>query len=1063
MRNFLHKSYAWLIMLVAMFAISGSAWAETKTFNMMYTTPGTHTDSPITINFQGWNASNGYGAYGNGTGSTITVSCTDGYTVTNITLTNGGSQFSSFGSNNFTASSANSFTINSNQAVWTGETQSVVFTQNTNNNTIVGSVVVTYESVGGGSVDPNPGTGGGGEAGGDTPATLNSTLNFTSTAWNLSINGENAVPASGCHFDTRDVFSNADGVTMTLTNVAARGEGGLDSERKGTGYAQNWPNECFYSQYSTGYFAMYFCNGEGFTINAPSGYNLSNIIVNRANTSYSMTSLIIDGVQNTDGTKGTWTGEAESVAFSTISGDNTKRILVSDIQVTLKPIVEEGEITYTINLVNAPTDAYVTLDGKTFSNTTNSYPIEKTLGKNDLEAYEPEGYYAEVEYTRDNHTYTVTYKAYNYYDVTVTGTTDPAAGVVYNEQTYVNGSRIETKDVLTESSVEAAAVTGLEAEVNLVGQTFTVNYTKLAYIEFALPKEVNDTKDGVSISISASGMTTFKPGSGLDLYGTSWNFTVKSSTFYINKIELFEGEGTTMTYLTSDPTGCVINGAQATWTSSSNVQAVKFLGKAGWNDDYYINKVRVYLNYPDPIDYTIDLEGAPAGASVRVNDDQDFDADGTYTTTDELTTSNISVTCPDTHYYNVAYNEGSHTFTVTFTAYNVYAVTVNGPAEGGVVYGGNDCTTEVKSKDVLTVDDVQPIDVAGYEAEVTFDGTTFTVTYTALPTLAIGSSATDREGNYWTSFCFNKPVEFGAGVTPCIVIGANNGKLTVEEIVAEDNEYTVDIDFTTGAYSGSSLTAMGGKLDVQGVNWNFDKGHGYAETEGDFDTWTTITFTLADDFNGFIKNIRFLTPYADGAWFEYTGGSMGYWEVIPVNGKTMELGAWHEVDMNHFYLDIVEYGDAPVFPANTAVLLKSDAPGAVTYYTRPAGSVDVSANILRASGETGFSVSNDADHLYYKLTLNAAGEAGTAAFYWDKNSNEGHSITVPAHKAYLMLPASAGSNRAAYHFSGDETLTGIEALETEADNAPVYNLQGQRVNATKAGVYVKNGKKFIVK
>lgn len=724
------------------------------------------------------------------------------------------------------------------------------------------------------------------------------------------------------------------------------------------------------------------------------------------------------------------------------------------------PMVEEGEITYTIDLVNAPDGAYVTLDGQTFD-ADDTYTVEKSFGKNDLEAYEPEGYYAEVEYTRDSHIYTVTYYAYNYYDVTVIGTTDPAAGVVYNEQTYVNGSRIETKDVLTESSVEAAAVTGLEAEVNLVGQTFTVNYTKLAYIEFALPKEVNDTKDGVSISISASGMTTFRPDSGLDLYGTSWNFTVKSSTFYINKIELFEGEGTTMTYLTSDPTGCVINGAQATWTSSSNVQAVKFLGKAGWNDDYYINKVRVYLNYPDPIDYTIDLEGAPAGASVRVNDDQDFDADGIYTTTDELGESNISVTCPDTHYYNVAYNEGSHTFTITFTAYNVYAVTVNGSVEGGVVYGGNDCTAEVKSKDVLTVDDVQPIDVAGYEAEVTFDGTTFTVTYTALPALAIGSSATDREGNYWTSFCFNKPVEFGAGVTPCIVTGANNGKLTIEEIVAEDNEYTVDIDFTTGAYSGSSLTAMGGKLDVQGVNWNFDKGHGYAETEGNFDTWTTITFTLADDFNGFIKNIRFLTPYGDGAWFEYTGGSMGYWEVIPVNGKTMELGAWHEVDMNHFYLDIVEYGDAPVFPANTAVLLKSDAHGAVTYYTRPAGNVDVSANILRASGETGFNVSNDADHLYYKLTLNAESEAGSAGFYWGVEG--GHSITVPAHKAYLVLDAAAGSNRAAFLFGGDDTLTAIEGINTEADNAPVYNLQGQRVNVAKAGVYVKNGRKVIVK
>lgn len=879
----------------------------------------------------------------------------------------------------------------------------------------------------------NGGSTGGGE-GGDTPATVESTLSFAGTLNNYyNASGVKTPLGGGDNFYGGGYFLFDNGAKMTFNTSGSNG----------------WSNSAQRIRISSG------CS---FTVSAPENYEVTAIDFTTDGSNSLAGLYTASGLTKTSNQKASWAGKSQSVDFST-----TVITFITTMKVTLTPIAEEGEITYAINLVDAPAGAYVTLDGQTFDRD-NTYTVEKSLGKSDLEAYEPTGYYAEVEYTRDNHTYTVTYKAYNYYDVTVTGTTDPAAGVVYNEQTYVNGSRIETKDVLTESSVEAAAVTGLEAEVNLVGQTFTVNYTKLAYIEFALPKEVNDTKDGVSISISESGMATFRPGSGLDLYGTSWNFTVKSSTFYINKIELFEGEGTTMTYLTSDPTGCVINGAQATWTSSSNVQAVKFLGKAGWNDDYYINKVRVYLNYPDPIDYTIDLEGAPAGASVRVNDNQDFDADGIYTTTYELTTSNISVTCPDTHYYNVAYNEGSHTFTVTFTAYNVYAVTVNGPAEGGVVYGGNDCTTEVKSKDVLTVDDVQPIDVAGYEAEVSFDGTTFTVTYTALPALAIGSSATDREGNYWTSFCFNKPVEFGAGVTPCIVTGANNGKLTVEEIVAEDNEYTVDIDFTTGAYSGSSLTAMGGKLDVQGVNWNFDKDHGYAETEGDFDTWTTITFTLADDFNGYIKNIRFLTPYGDGAWFEYTGGSMGYWEVIPVNGKTMELGAWHEVDMNHFYLDIVEYGDAPVFPANTAVLLKSDAPGAVTYYTRPAGSVDVSANILRASGETGFNVSNDASNLYYKLTLNADGEAGTAGFYWDKNSDEGHSINVPAHKAYLKFAASSGSNRSAYVIGDGDALTTIESINAEEDdNAPLYNLQGQRVTAKKAGVYVKNGKKFIVK
>lgn len=445
---------------MVMFVAGSSAWAE----------------SSVTYSFRG--GAKTYGPDENG----ITISCsllyeqganiyggsyitiTSENPITRVELTDcsasGYGVGSGFGALIVEGSGKGKMTNNGESATWTttGTETSVSFT--TGNDFCVGRVEVFYE--------------------GEDDGSVKSTLNFAKTAWNLSVNGETAVPTSGCHFDTRDVFTNADGVTMTLNNVASRGEGGLNSERKGSGYAQSWPNECYYSQYVDGYFAMYFCNGEGFTITAPSGYTLNKIVVNRPsnNSQYPMTSLIMDGVTNTGTASGTWEGEAESVEFSTISGDATKRILVSNIQVTLMPIVDEGEVTYTIDLVDAPAGAYVTLDGQNFNESNNTYTVEKSFGKNDLEAYEPAGYYAEVEYTRDSHIYTVTYHAYNYYDVTVTGTTDPAAGVVYNEQTYGNGTRIETKDVLTQSSVEAADVAGYNVELTLTDGRFNVNYTE---------------------------------------------------------------------------------------------------------------------------------------------------------------------------------------------------------------------------------------------------------------------------------------------------------------------------------------------------------------------------------------------------------------------------------------------------------------------------------------------------------------------------------------------------------------------------------------------------------
>lgn len=48
---------------------------------------------------------------------------------------------------------------------------------------------------------------------------------------------------------------------------------------------------------------------------------------------------------------------------------------------------------------------------------------------------------------------------------------------------------------------------------------------------------------------------------------------------------------------------------------------------------------------------------------------------------------------------------------------------------------------------------------------------------------------------------------------------------------------------------------------------------------------------------------------------------------------------------------------------------------------------------------------------------------------------------------------------------GTPATTGIVGMRAEVDNAngPVYNLQGQRVTPNRPGIYIRNGKKFVVK
>lgn len=70
--------------------------------------------------------------------------------------------------------------------------------------------------------------------------------------------------------------------------------------------------------------------------------------------------------------------------------------------------------------------------------------------------------------------------------------------------------------------------------------------------------------------------------------------------------------------------------------------------------------------------------------------------------------------------------------------------------------------------------------------------------------------------------------------------------------------------------------------------------------------------------------------------------------------------------------------------------------------------------------------------------------------------------TLQAGKGYLKVSESAGS--AKQNFIAFEEATGVKAIEvnSNADNA-IYNLQGVRVANPQKGIYVKNGKKYVIK
>ena len=142
-------------------------------------------------------------------------------------------------------------------------------------------------------------------------------------------------------------------------------------------------------------------------------------------------------------------------------------------------------------------------------------------------------------------------------------------------------------------------------------------------------------------------------------------------------------------------------------------------------------------------------------------------------------------------------------------------------------------------------------------------------------------------------------------------------------------------------------------------------------------------------------------------------------------------------------------------PANTGLLLKGN--GEVTIPVAASGAYDASANKLK--GVTAATV-KDANTIYVLMN-----EAAGVGFY--KNSN---AFTVGANTAYLNVADMAGFEPTlAPTFMGigdDNGTTGVETLNVERgtlnDNS-YYNLSGQRVAQPTKGLYIVNGKKYVVK
>lgn len=256
--------------------------------------------------------------------------------------------------------------------------------------------------------------------------------------------------------------------------------------------------------------------------------------------------------------------------------------------------------------------------------------------------------------------------------------------------------------------------------------------------------------------------------------------------------------------------------------------------------------------------------------------------------------------------------------------------------------------------------------------------------------------------------------------------------------------------------------------------WTFEEnGEGYFSMKDANSNRYCATYKAGEDWRSY--NSKDYGNYANGGKLELYRNDISYSDyTTTIETNSLILRAFD--GMNYFATfssdKAVKFVDATVFtvdvengtislneiaskqvPANTGVLLRSAKESDVFTYIESAPAIE-GTNLLKPASEQmteGFK--------FYKLAYDNYTEKTGLGFYW--GAENGGAYTVKPGLAYLAVPEAQAANVKGFSFDG--TQTGINGVEATTAKGAIYNLNGQRVEKAQRGIYIQNGKKFIVK
>lgn len=323
---------------------------------------------------------------------------------------------------------------------------------------------------------------------------------------------------------------------------------------------------------------------------------------------------------------------------------------------------------------------------------------------------------------------------------------------------------------------------------------------------------------------------------------------------------------------------------------------------------------------------------------------------------------------------------------------------------------------------------------------------------------AVESDYTDTRGKHWPTknYTVSSILDFAYEHTPTVrdivvladvgVIGLNafktsiplNGIYFVGKIPAtlSSNDYEKPGDYPF--YSDQDIYVRPSVVDSYEGAW-----------KGDHDLNITSKIPQQTKGHGGTVCFPFDVKYPSGK------GNDDIKPYVPVDYS-------HAHDASNPYVRAYSLDDYYI-PAFTGAFIRSKQTAAVTSYCEMddnqqhtaislAGYTPTADNRMFGAVED-TPITNESDCQYY-------------AFKQGKLVKLHNGVNFPYFKAYLRLKKVAGakSYRLIFGNENDDETTGINRVtESDGNTAPYYNLNGVKVNRPTLGVYIRNGKKMIIK